>query len=119
MSLRDRWAAQTRTIVHDREVGAAPPQVRIRNRTRMNFESGIANHREIFRSCPLHIHRMTKEQANDPGTDVLAGRLGKQQHAVVLEHAVKFTKDFVLLDQMMKRLMAEHHINGLIGQGKR
>ena len=51
--------------------------------------------------------------------DVLARRLGKQQHAVVLEYPMKFAKGFVLLDQMMKRLMAEHHIDGLIGQGKR
>lgn len=55
---------------HDREVGATPPQVRIRNRTRMNFESRIANHRKIFRRAPLHIHPMPKKYANNPRVSV-------------------------------------------------
>jgi hypothetical protein len=81
----------------------------------MNFESRIANHYQILRGGPLHIHGMPKEHPDDPRMYVLAGRFGKQQHAIRLQNTVKFAQRVMLMDQVMECLVAEHHIDGLAG----
>src|SRR5690348_9680859 len=86
---------------------AAPPEIRQRYVAFGEVKAARAQHAEIAVSALLHVHRMPEQEADDPRFDVSVGRFGEEQHASGFQHAVERFEGALLLDEMMKRLMAK------------
>ena len=62
---------------------------------------------------------MAEEEADDPGMDEGARRLGEEQHPAGPEHAMELLKRRLLLEEMVKRLVAENEIDARIRNAHR
>src|SRR5271163_420302 len=108
----------SKAALENGEIGPAPPEVRIRNRFGRNGEARPADHRQVLSGGALHVHRMAKEQSNDPRMNEAARGFGEQQHALGFENPIELAQRLFLIDEVMEGLVTKDHIDRAVGEPK-
>ena len=81
-------------------------------------EARASDHGHILTRGALNVHGVPEQQANGQRVNVLAGGFRKQQHATRLEHPEELCHGLFLRHDVVKRLVAVHHVKAGIRQGQ-